>query len=253
MMIVCKHGGNEGKSATATRAELRRVSDRQHRTSPLLTFSIPTQCTETVNSIVEMPGMMDKGSEYLGKGRTNGTKSPSNASNGHFSDESGSDDEHGGYRLGSNNAHLPPASAFLFQIFYMLKLFYYFFVSCPSRVSSRCGDAGRGWLPGDHPRVWARWGLAGLAERRPAVAALMSTNTGSVCVCCRAGAAERRGRSRGGAGGSPVLSQTQKTHKLTQTPSKHPNYTPKRWFKCVYCISTKKPNCIGFFDLRFHT
>uniref|UniRef100_A0A3Q3X0N6 REST corepressor 3 n=1 Tax=Mola mola TaxID=94237 RepID=A0A3Q3X0N6_MOLML len=42
-----------------------------------------------------MPGMMDKGSEYLGKGRANGTKSPSNASNGHFSDESGSDDEHG--------------------------------------------------------------------------------------------------------------------------------------------------------------
>ncbi|XP_076026807.1 REST corepressor 3 isoform X2 [Genypterus blacodes] len=42
-----------------------------------------------------MPGMMDKGSEYLGKGRTNGTKSPSNASNGHFSDESASDDEHG--------------------------------------------------------------------------------------------------------------------------------------------------------------
>lgn len=42
-----------------------------------------------------MPGMMDKGSDYLGKGRSNGTKSPSNASNGHFSDESGSDDEHG--------------------------------------------------------------------------------------------------------------------------------------------------------------
>lgn len=42
-----------------------------------------------------MPGMMDKGSEYLGKGRSNGTKSPSNASNGHFSDESGSDDDHG--------------------------------------------------------------------------------------------------------------------------------------------------------------
>lgn len=39
--------------------------------------------------------MMDKGSDYLGKGRSNGTKSPSNASNGHFSDESGSDDEHG--------------------------------------------------------------------------------------------------------------------------------------------------------------
>lgn len=45
----------------------------------------------------EMPGMMDKGSEYLGKGRSNGTKSPSNASNGHLSEESGSDDEHGGW------------------------------------------------------------------------------------------------------------------------------------------------------------
>lgn len=46
-----------------------------------------------------MPGMMDKGSEYLGKGRSNGTKSPSTASNGHYSDESGSDDEHGEYSL----------------------------------------------------------------------------------------------------------------------------------------------------------
>lgn len=48
-----------------------------------------------ITRIAIMPGMMDKGSEYLGKGRSNGTKSPSNASNGHFSDESGSDDEHG--------------------------------------------------------------------------------------------------------------------------------------------------------------
>ncbi|KAJ8250498.1 hypothetical protein COCON_G00224200 [Conger conger] len=49
-----------------------------------------------------MPGMMGRGSEYLGKGRSNGTKSPSNASNGHFSDESGSDDEHDvGMRVGS--------------------------------------------------------------------------------------------------------------------------------------------------------
>ncbi|KAG7486162.1 REST corepressor 3 [Solea senegalensis] len=48
-----------------------------------------------------MPGMMDRGSEYLGKGRSNGTKSPSNASNGHISDESGSDDEHDvGMRVG---------------------------------------------------------------------------------------------------------------------------------------------------------
>ncbi|XP_023686161.1 REST corepressor 3 isoform X1 [Paramormyrops kingsleyae] len=49
-----------------------------------------------------MPGMMEKGSEYLGKGRSNGTKSPSNASNGHFSDDSGSDEEHDvGMRVGS--------------------------------------------------------------------------------------------------------------------------------------------------------
>ncbi|XP_041106951.1 REST corepressor 3 isoform X1 [Polyodon spathula] len=49
-----------------------------------------------------MPGMMDKGLEYLGKGRSNGTKSPSNASNGHFSEESGSDDEHDvGMRVGA--------------------------------------------------------------------------------------------------------------------------------------------------------
>ncbi|KAI2650109.1 REST corepressor 3 [Labeo rohita] len=56
-----------------------------------------------------MPGMMDKGSEYLGKGRSNGTKSPSNASNGHFSDESGSDDEHDvGMRVGSDyQANIP--------------------------------------------------------------------------------------------------------------------------------------------------
>uniref|UniRef100_A0A8C7HM78 REST corepressor 3 n=1 Tax=Oncorhynchus kisutch TaxID=8019 RepID=A0A8C7HM78_ONCKI len=56
-----------------------------------------------------MPGMMDKGSEYLGKGRSNGTKNPSNASNGHFSDESGSDDEHDvGMRVGSDyQANIP--------------------------------------------------------------------------------------------------------------------------------------------------
>ncbi|XP_028675993.1 REST corepressor 3 isoform X2 [Erpetoichthys calabaricus] len=49
-----------------------------------------------------MPGMMEKGPEYLGKGRSNGTKSPSNASNGHFSEESGSDEEHDvGMRVGS--------------------------------------------------------------------------------------------------------------------------------------------------------
>lgn len=46
--------------------------------------------------------MMDKGSEYLGKGRSNGTKSPSAASNGHCTDDS-SDDEHDvGMRVGSD-------------------------------------------------------------------------------------------------------------------------------------------------------
>ncbi|XP_020787066.1 REST corepressor 3 isoform X1 [Boleophthalmus pectinirostris] len=49
-----------------------------------------------------MPGMMDKGSEYLGKGRSNGTKSPSTASNGHCTDDS-SDEEHDvGMRVGSD-------------------------------------------------------------------------------------------------------------------------------------------------------
>ncbi|CAL8334418.1 unnamed protein product [Lota lota] len=50
-----------------------------------------------------MPGMMDRGSEYLGKGRSNGAKSPSNASNGHFSEESASDEEHDvGMRVGAD-------------------------------------------------------------------------------------------------------------------------------------------------------
>nr|XP_033794001.1 REST corepressor 3 isoform X8 [Geotrypetes seraphini] len=57
-----------------------------------------------------MPGMMEKGSEFLGKGRSNGTKSPSTASNGHYSEESGSDDEHGdvGMRVGADyQARIP--------------------------------------------------------------------------------------------------------------------------------------------------
>ncbi|KAM5163194.1 REST corepressor 3 [Mantella aurantiaca] len=56
-----------------------------------------------------MPGMMDKGTEFLGKGRSNGTKSPSNASNGHYSEESGSDDEHDvGMRVGADfQARIP--------------------------------------------------------------------------------------------------------------------------------------------------
>ncbi|KAM8843587.1 REST corepressor 3 [Synchiropus picturatus] len=60
-----------------------------------------------------MPGMMEKGSEYLGKGRSNGTKSPSAASNGHFSDESGSDDEHDvGMRVGADyQANIPEFEA----------------------------------------------------------------------------------------------------------------------------------------------
>ncbi|XP_035634781.1 REST corepressor 3-like isoform X2 [Oncorhynchus keta] len=64
---------------------------------------------ENPQRYVKMPGMMDKGSEYLGKGRSNGTKNPSNASNGHFSDESGSDDEHDvGMRVGSDyQANIP--------------------------------------------------------------------------------------------------------------------------------------------------
>lgn len=57
-----------------------------------------------------MPGMMEKGSDYLGKGRSNGTKSPSNASNGHFSDESGSDDEHGEYSLEQPLLRAPPSA-----------------------------------------------------------------------------------------------------------------------------------------------
>ncbi|XP_072265920.1 REST corepressor 3 isoform X1 [Pyxicephalus adspersus] len=57
-----------------------------------------------------MPGMMDKGTEFLGKSRSNGTKSPSSASNGHYSEESGSDDEHGdvGMRVGADfQARIP--------------------------------------------------------------------------------------------------------------------------------------------------
>ena len=66
--------------------------------------------------------MMEKGSEYLGKGRSNGTKSPSNASNGHFSEESGSDDEHG---EGASNTRLwlhrgAPALTFMIIIIYYI-------------------------------------------------------------------------------------------------------------------------------------
>ncbi|XP_061626410.1 REST corepressor 3 isoform X4 [Phyllopteryx taeniolatus] len=58
-------------------------------------------------------GMMDKGSEYLGKARSNGTKSPSNASNGHLTDDSGSDDEHDvGMRVGADyQASIPDFEA----------------------------------------------------------------------------------------------------------------------------------------------
>ncbi|XP_051939909.1 REST corepressor 3 isoform X2 [Hippocampus zosterae] len=60
-----------------------------------------------------MPGMMDKGSDYLGKARSNGTKSPSNASNGHLTDESASDDEHDvGMRVGADyQANIPDFEA----------------------------------------------------------------------------------------------------------------------------------------------
>ncbi|XP_056424201.1 REST corepressor 3 isoform X1 [Hyla sarda] len=57
-----------------------------------------------------MPGMMDKGTEFLGKNRSNGTKSPSSASNGHYSEDSGgSDDEHDvGMRVGADfQARIP--------------------------------------------------------------------------------------------------------------------------------------------------
>ncbi|XP_075060309.1 REST corepressor 3 isoform X5 [Mixophyes fleayi] len=56
-----------------------------------------------------MPGMMDKSTEFLGKSRSNGTKSPSSASNGHYSEESGSDDEHDvGMRVGADfQARIP--------------------------------------------------------------------------------------------------------------------------------------------------
>ncbi|XP_053568369.1 REST corepressor 3 isoform X5 [Bombina bombina] len=57
-----------------------------------------------------MPGMMDKATDILGKNRSNGTKSPSSASNGHYSEESGSDDEHGdvGMRVGADfQARIP--------------------------------------------------------------------------------------------------------------------------------------------------
>ncbi|XP_036401986.1 REST corepressor 3-like isoform X1 [Megalops cyprinoides] len=60
-----------------------------------------------------MPATMERGAEYLGKGRSNGTKSPSNAWNGHFSDDSGSDNEHDvGMRVGSEyQASIPEYGA----------------------------------------------------------------------------------------------------------------------------------------------
>ena len=77
-----------------------------------------------------MPGMMDRGSEYLGKGRSNGAKSPSNgakspsnASNGHFSEESASDEEHG---IASNTPRLSCCGAGEpTLIFIYLYLFYF--------------------------------------------------------------------------------------------------------------------------------
>lgn len=99
----CKQsGGSKERSATATRTERRRASEQQRKKKTPAPGDIlysDTAAEKTANSSAKMPGMMDKGSEYLGKGRSNGTKSPSNASNGHFSDESGSDDEHGEYSL----------------------------------------------------------------------------------------------------------------------------------------------------------
>ncbi|XP_063774338.1 REST corepressor 3 isoform X2 [Pseudophryne corroboree] len=56
-----------------------------------------------------MPGMMDRSTDFLAKSRSNGTKSPSSASNGHCSEESGSDDEHDvGMRVGADfQARIP--------------------------------------------------------------------------------------------------------------------------------------------------
>lgn len=105
-----------------------------------------TQRPKTVTVRAEMPGMMDKGSEYLGKGRSNGTKSPSNASNGHFSDESGSDDEHG-----SSLEHflLAPHCRRLQGFYSPINNLRFLF------MSSRCGNASWSRLPGKHSRVWS--------------------------------------------------------------------------------------------------
>lgn len=84
-----RHGGQRANSGGGTEA----APDRPDRLCP------GRVSCKSAESCEEMPGMMEKGSDYLGKGRSNGTKSPSNASNGHFSDESGSDDEHGEYSL----------------------------------------------------------------------------------------------------------------------------------------------------------
>uniref|UniRef100_G3Q7M1 REST corepressor 3 n=1 Tax=Gasterosteus aculeatus aculeatus TaxID=481459 RepID=G3Q7M1_GASAC len=109
----CKQsGGSKERSATATRTERWRASEQQRKKKTPAPGDIlysDTAAEKTANSSAKMPGMMDKGSEYLGKGRSNGTKSPSNASNGHFSDESGSDDEHDvGMRVGADyQANIP--------------------------------------------------------------------------------------------------------------------------------------------------
>lgn len=71
------------------------AAQRRKRENKCCSVNVFFFLLKIITRIAIMPGMMDKGSEYLGKGRSNGTKSPSNASNGHFSDESGSDDEHG--------------------------------------------------------------------------------------------------------------------------------------------------------------
>lgn len=87
------------RDSDATELRTEREQQQKKSSSSCWHFISRHSGWKTVISSGEMPGMMDKGSEYLGKGRSNGTKSPSNASNGHFSDESGSDDEHGEYSL----------------------------------------------------------------------------------------------------------------------------------------------------------
>lgn len=112
----------------------------------------PGRCScKSAKSCEEMPGMMDKGSDYLGKGRSNGTKSPSNASNGHFSEESGSDDEHGEYSLEQ------PLCALRRQF---AALNCSVFCRCLSDVGMRVGADYQANIPDFEPGEWSGGRLA---------------------------------------------------------------------------------------------